>query len=70
MPSLRSGTVAIEQTATRDSNGRPVFGQAKSAAERRTLSMPTALGEVLARYMAAAGSTGAEPDQLSGPPTR
>jgi integrase len=57
-------TVTIDQTITRDSSGRPVFGPPKSAAGLRTLSIPAALADVLAGHMAAGGLTGAAPDQL------
>jgi len=42
---LGSGSVSVNETITRDSQGRPVFDAPKSAASRRTIALPAPLRE-------------------------
>ena len=42
---LDSGSVSVNETITRDSQGRPVFDAPKSAASRRTIALPAPLRE-------------------------
>jgi integrase len=58
------GTVTVAETNIRDAKGRPVKGPPKSRASGRTVSLPAALGDVLAEHMAARGLTAADTDRL------
>jgi integrase len=62
---LLGGTLAVMEQATRGPKGATVFGQQpKSDAGRRTLSVPGALGEMLAAQLARRGLTAADPEAL------
>jgi integrase len=61
---LLRGTITVTETNIRDGSGRPVRGEPKSEASRRTVAHSTDLGEVLASHMAARGLTGADTDRL------
>jgi integrase len=58
------GMLSVAETVTRDAQGRPVFGPPKSEASRRTLAIPAALTEVLAKHLVLRGLTGADADAL------
>ena len=61
---LLRGTITVAETNIRDGSGRPVRGEPKSEASRRTVAHPSDLGDVLASHMAARGITGADTDRL------
>jgi integrase len=61
---LLGKSLSVEETVTRDAQGRPVFGPPKSAASRRTVALPTALAEMLAEQLRRRGITGADADEL------
>jgi integrase len=58
---LRS-TLAVAEQVTRGPKGATVLGPPKSAAGRRTLSVPTPLMDMLAAHLARRGLTGAHSD--------
>jgi integrase len=53
-------TVTVAETVTRDGKGRPVLSFPKSAAGSRTLAIPPALVDILAKHMATYGLTVAD----------
>jgi integrase len=61
---LLRGTVTVAETNIRDAKGRPVSGQPKSRASGRTVSVPAALGDLLAAHMAERGLTAADGERL------
>lgn len=62
-------TVAVTETVTRDRRGRARVGPPKSSAGERTLSMPTALSDLLAAHMGRAGLSMLGPDAFLFPGT-
>lgn len=56
--------LAVVEQATRVAHGRIVFGPPKSDAGRRTLSLPSALVDILARHLAARGLGAADREDL------
>ena len=54
------GTLAVEEQIVRGEKGRPGVGPPKSAAGRRTLTMPKALVDVLAEHLRRRGLTAAD----------
>ncbi|MGO9333496.1 MAG: tyrosine-type recombinase/integrase [Acidimicrobiales bacterium] len=61
---LVNGSVSVNETITRDSRGRPVSDGPKSAASRRTISLPPALRDMLAAHLSGRGLSGDDPDAL------
>jgi len=61
---LGSGSVSVNETITRDSQGRPVFDAPKSAASRRTIALPAPLRELLGDHLRRRGLTEADSDAL------
>ena len=61
---LARKSLIVEETVTRDGNGRPVFGPPKSFASRRTLPIPPPLAEMLTAHLQMRGLTGADTDAL------
>jgi integrase len=61
---LDSGSVSVNETITRDSQGRPVFDAPKSAASRRTIALPAPLRELLGDHLRRRGLTEADSDAL------
>ncbi len=68
---LRAGRIdflnrrlAVAEQATRVARGRIVFGPPKSNAGRRTLSLPSARVDVLARHLAGRGLSAADSEAL------
>ena len=61
---LLGRTLHVRHTITRDERSRPTIGAPKSEAGTRTLTIPAALGEVIAAHMAAVGLTAADSDRL------
>jgi integrase len=57
-------SLIIEETVTRDAQGRPVFGPPKSVASRRTLPIPPPLAEMLTAHLQMRGLTGADSEAL------
>lgn len=54
------GTLAVEEQIVRGEKGRPGVGPPKSAAGRRTLTMPKALVDILAEHLRRRGLTAAD----------
>jgi integrase len=61
---LANGSVSVNETITRDSRGRPVSNGPKSAASRRTISLPPALRDMLAAHLSGRGLSGDDRDAL------
>ena len=61
---LLRGVATVAETNIRDQKGRPLVGQPKSTASRRSIAIPAVLVDVLAEHMAATGITAADPDRL------
>jgi integrase len=57
-------TVAITEQVTRGRGGAGDIGPPKSAAARRTISIPVELADELSAHMKLKGLTGADPDEL------
>lgn len=71
---LLRGTIRVEE-ALKEIRGHLVFGEPKSAASRRTVSLPKAIRELLSEHLAVASVAGNGPDALvfttpSGKPIR
>lgn len=49
---LVNGVLSVQETVTRDGQGRPVLGPPKSSASRRTIAMPVVLCDVLLVHVA------------------
>ena len=56
--------LAVAEQATRVAHGRILFGPPKSAAGRRTISVPAELIDLLSRHLAARGLSAADDDAL------
>jgi integrase len=57
-------TVTIAEQVTRGRGGAGDIGPPKSAASRRTISIPSELADELSAHMTSMGLTGADPDEL------
>ena len=57
-------TVTIAEQVSRDVGGIGMIGPPKSAAGRRTISIPIELAETLSAHLVSVGLTGADPDAL------
>lgn len=62
-------TVTVTEQVTRGAGGAAVIGPPKSAAARRTISIPAELADELSAHMKSVGLTGADPDELLFPNT-
>jgi integrase len=61
---LLGGTLSVVEQATRGPKGATVFGPPKSAAGRRTLAVPRALGKMLSAHLARRGLSAEYGDEL------
>src|SRR3546814_10625582 len=66
---LENRTLTVSEQITRGKGGQIVVGLPKSDAGRRTLSMPTALAELLAAHLEAKGLSPADGDAYVFPST-
>lgn len=61
---LLGGTLQVQETVTRDRQGRPVLGPPKSRMSRRTVALPQELVEIIAEHLRRKGLTGSDSDAL------
>jgi integrase len=61
---LVNGSVFVNETITRDAQGRPVSAGPKSAASRRTIALPPALRDMLATHLLRRGLSSDDSEAL------